>query len=80
MPNSHDDIQIPPVSLALTDAGIEHQLSALGDAAIVGSVQDAVDLWIQHPRFSFITLEGDLLLASGLLKLGEKKDGLNIKD
>ncbi len=58
------------------DAGIEHQLSALGDAAIVGSVQDAVDLWIQHPRFSFITLGGDLLLASGLLKLGEKKDGL----
>jgi len=57
-------------------AAIEHQLSALGDAAIVGNVQDAVDLWIQHPRFSYITLEGDLLLASGLLKLGEKKDGL----
>ena len=58
------------------DTEIEGQLSALGDAAIVGSVQDAVDLWVQHPRFSFITMEGDLLLASGLLKLGEKKDGL----
>ena len=57
-------------------AAIEHQLSALGDAAIVRSVQDAIDLWIQHPRFSYITLEGDLLQASGLLKLGEKKDGL----
>ncbi len=57
-------------------SAIENQISALGDAAIVGSVQDAIDLWIQHPHFSYITLGGDLLLSSGLLKLGEKKDGL----
>jgi chromosome segregation protein len=59
-----------------TDVKIRHQLSALSDAAIVRTVRDAVELWIKHPQISYVTLNGDLLLASGLLKIGEKKDGL----
>ncbi len=59
-----------------TDLKLRHQLSALSDAAIVRSVRDAVELWIKHPQISYVSLDGDLLLASGLLKIGEKKDGL----
>ncbi len=59
-----------------TDLKLRHQLSALSDAAIVPTVRDAVELWIKHPQISYVSLSGDLLLASGLLKIGEKKDGL----
>jgi len=55
---------------------LKPQLSALQDAAIVRRIQDAVELWIEHPLNNYITLQGDLLLSSGLLKIGEKKDGL----
>ncbi len=55
---------------------IKPQLSALQDAAIVRHIQDAVALWIEHPQYNYISLLGDLLLSSGLLKIGEKKDGL----
>ncbi|MBE0460091.1 MAG: chromosome segregation protein SMC [Candidatus Aminicenantes bacterium] len=51
-------------------------LSHLRDAAIVKDIKSAVDLWIRFPSLNFISMQGDILLSSGLLKLGQKKEGL----
>ena len=51
-------------------------LSYLPEAVIVKSLQDAVRLWIKFPDYHFITVHGDVLLSSGLVKSGEKKEGL----
>lgn len=51
-------------------------LSQLNEAIIVPDVRTAVEMWLRIPSANFITLEGDLLLESGLLKLGAKKEGL----
>lgn len=48
----------------------------LPDAVIVSSLIDAVDLWVQHPEMNYVTLSGDILLTSGMLMAGEKKEGL----
>ena len=55
---------------------IKGQLSPLRDAAIVNEIRDAVELWLRHPTINFITGNGDVLYSSGLLKLGEKKEGI----
>jgi len=52
------------------------QLSPLRDAAIVSEIKDAVELWLRHPTINFITVNGDVLHSSGLLNLGEKKEGI----
>lgn len=51
-------------------------LHRLNDAAVVTDLTAAVDLWLKHPGLDFITMEGEVLLSSGLLKIGEKKEGL----
>lgn len=55
---------------------IKDQLSLLRDAAIVSEIKDAVELWLLHPTMNFITVKGDVLHSSGLLNLGEKKEGI----
>lgn len=55
---------------------LEDGLSALGNAVIVRSAGDAIDLWLEHPGVHYITLAGDLLLASGLMRLGDHQEGL----
>jgi chromosome segregation protein len=55
---------------------IEAGLSALGNAVIVQTARDAIDLWLGNPDFHYISLAGDLLLASGLMTLGNRQEGL----
>ncbi len=51
-------------------------LTGLPDAALVETREDAIKLWLKHPELNFVTSEGDVLLSSGLFKLGRKKEGL----
>jgi len=51
-------------------------LARLEDAVIVRSVGDAVRIWLDYPELNFLTPAGDLLLSSGLLKLGERTEGM----
>ncbi|HAR36780.1 MAG TPA: chromosome segregation protein SMC [Acidobacteria bacterium] len=59
-----------------TRPGLEKYTSSLPEAVIVRDLLTAVSLWEKYPGFNFITVEGDLLYASGLLKTGQKKEGL----
>ena len=54
----------------------ESYLSLLPEAVIVKNLNDAVSLWLKYPEYHFITLKGDVLLCSGLIKSGEKEEGL----
>ena len=51
-------------------------LPRLDEAVIVRDTAAAIRLWLRFPRLNFITPKADLLLASGLLKLGEKSEGM----
>ncbi len=51
-------------------------LPHLQEAVIVANVKDAIELWLRHPALNFVTPAGDLLLASGLLKLGQNEEGI----
>lgn len=51
-------------------------LPHLREAAVVRDVRSAVRLWLAFPEVNFITASGDLLLSSGLLRLGRKEEGL----
>jgi len=55
---------------------IKKHFSHLKEAVITRDIKSAVELWLQFPASDFITLKGDLLLSSGLLKIGDKKEGL----
>lgn len=57
-------------------AGLEKYTSSLPEAVIVRDVLTAVRLWEKYPDFNYITVGGDLLQSSGLLKTGQKKEGL----
>ncbi|MCX8160016.1 MAG: chromosome segregation protein SMC [Candidatus Saccharicenans sp.] len=57
-------------------AGLEKYTSSLPEAIIVRDVLTAVKLWEQYPAFNYLTVGGDLLQSSGLLKTGQKKEGL----
>jgi chromosome segregation protein len=54
---------------------IRSSLARLNDAFIVGDARRAIELWLRYPSLNFITPRGDLLLSSGLLKLGRGEDG-----
>lgn len=62
-------------SLIEPDERLRGRLAGLEDAVIVREAAEAVRLWIDHPDLNFLTPAGDLLLSSGLLRLGEKADG-----
>ena len=55
---------------------IKERLARLEDAVIVRDIGEAVRIWAEHPELNFLTPTGDLLLSSGLLKLGEKSGGV----
>jgi chromosome segregation protein len=57
------------------DERLKDLLAGLEDAVIVRDAGEAVRAWIEHPELNFLTPAGDLLLASGLLKLGQKSEG-----
>ncbi len=46
------------------------------EAVIVQDIQTAVELWSRFPEWSYLTPAGDVLLSSGLLKLGKKEEGM----
>jgi chromosome segregation protein len=48
----------------------------LQEAAVVKDMECAIQLWLLFPSLNYITPQGDLLLSSGLLKLGQKTEGL----
>jgi chromosome segregation protein len=62
-------------SLIEPDERLKDRLAGLEDAVIVRDAAEAVRAWIEHPELNFLTPAGDLLLASGLLKLGQKAEG-----
>lgn len=51
-------------------------LPRLQDALIVQDLKGAIQLWLRFPSYNFLTLKGDLLLSSGLLKVGLKEEGI----
>ena len=55
--------------------GFREGLQTLEDAVVVRGVTEAVRLWLRFPDRHFITVSGDLLLSSGLLRLGERSEG-----
>jgi chromosome segregation protein len=57
------------------DPRIQDSIARLRDAVIVRDVRAAVELWLRFPTLNFITPGGDLLLASGLLRIGRRGEG-----
>jgi chromosome segregation protein len=55
---------------------IKEHLLQLKEAAIVRDIKNAIDLWLRFPELNYITLDGDLLLSSGFLKMGQKEEGI----
>lgn len=55
---------------------IKDHLSQFQEAAIVKDVKSAIELWLLFPSINFVTLQGDVLLSTGLLKMGRKKEGV----
>ena len=51
-------------------------LPRLQDAVIVQGLKGAIQLWLRFPSYNYITLKGDLLLSSGLMKVGQKEEGI----
>ncbi len=52
------------------------RLPGLQDAFIVPDIAAAVRLWRRHPENHYITMSGDVLLRGGLLRIGQRKEGL----
>lgn len=62
-------------SLIEPDERLRDRLAGLEDAVIVQDAATAVRIWLDHPTLNFLTPAGDLLLASGLLRLGQTTGG-----
>jgi len=58
------------------DSKIRDSFQQFEEAVIVQDIKTAVELWLQYPTINALTMEGELLCASGLLKLGPKKEGM----
>ncbi len=58
------------------DQRIKDSLAGFEDAVIVSEILTAVRIWMDHPELNFLTPSGDLLLSSGLLRLGQKAEGV----
>jgi len=48
----------------------------LEDAILVDSLANGVRIWLRYPEFNYISVTGDILLASGLVKAGSKPGGM----
>ncbi len=55
---------------------IKDRLSHLKDAIVIEDIKSAVELWLDHPDFDYVTTSGDVLFSSGFLKAGDRKEGL----
>jgi len=55
---------------------VRHWFPGLPDAVLVRDMESAVRLWLEHPGFHYVTLAGDVLLSSGLMKPGSGREGL----
>ena len=64
------------VSRLRPSAKLAGRMPRLRDAVIVDQIRAAIPLWLRHPSQNFVSLQGDVLFASGLLKLGQRKEGL----
>ncbi|MGB7297004.1 MAG: chromosome segregation protein SMC [Candidatus Aminicenantales bacterium] len=51
-------------------------LAQLKDAVIVRDIRAGVELWLRHPALNFVTPQGDVLLSSGLLRVGRREEGI----
>ncbi|MCP2619852.1 chromosome segregation protein SMC [Candidatus Aminicenantes bacterium AC-334-K16] len=51
-------------------------LDRLPDAVLVNSIEEAVSSWLNHPENNYLTRSGDILFSSGLLKIGQTKEGM----
>jgi len=58
------------------NAKLAGRMPHLQDAVIVDRIQAAIPLWLRHPSQNFVSIQGDVLFSSGLLKLGQRKEGL----
>ncbi|MGD8540100.1 MAG: AAA family ATPase, partial [Candidatus Aminicenantes bacterium] len=58
------------------DPKIKDHFRQFEEAVIVQDIKTAVKLWLEHPTINSLTSKGDLLCASGLMKLGPKKEGM----
>ncbi|NOR11966.1 MAG: chromosome segregation protein SMC [Candidatus Aminicenantes bacterium] len=58
------------------DSKIKDSFSQFEEAVIVQDIKTAVELWLQYPTINSLTMKGELLCASGLLKIGPKKEGM----
>jgi chromosome segregation protein len=58
------------------DPKITDSLPQFEDAVIVDNIKTAVEIWLQFPTINALTMQGELLCASGLMKLGPKKEGV----
>lgn len=54
---------------------IKDYLPHLEEAVIVQDIKSAVELWLRFPALNYISLKGDLLLHSGLLRLSHGEEG-----
>jgi chromosome segregation protein len=57
-------------------AKLEGGLPRLQDAVIVADIKSAIHLWFRFPDVNYVTLDGSVLLSTGLLKLGQRREGL----
>jgi len=51
-------------------------LGQLREAVIVRDIRSGIELWLRHPALNFVTPQGDLLLSSGLLRVGRREEGI----
>ncbi len=58
------------------DSKIKDNIWQLEEALIVQDIRTAIELWLINPGVNYITLEGDVLFSSGLLKTRETGRGL----
>jgi chromosome segregation protein len=58
------------------DTKIKDSFSQLEEAVLVANIKTAIELWLQYPAINSLTMQGELLCASGLMKLRPKKEGM----
>ena len=55
---------------------LEGRLPRLDDAVVVKDIRAGIRLWVRFPSLNFVSIQGDALYSSGLLKLGRRAEGL----
>ncbi|MFQ6070052.1 MAG: chromosome segregation protein SMC [Candidatus Aminicenantales bacterium] len=51
-------------------------LPHLKEAVVVRDIKSALKLWLRYPELNFVTLQGDVLFSSGLMKSGKREEGV----